>query len=175
MELMVVCGAAAGGFQLVARPLTDKIVTKRQRVGQGQKAVSHPPLVPGCFPAGGLFWLWCKYVGTVKTDMQFTEVESLLTDQLLWKLRGTAVYDVNFYYAATEESQDAAASTGTGTAAYNVEAQIFKDTGVWRKLNFSLGGSRAAPTREECKKRQCPKRYCVEPGSVRDWKLEIGD
>ncbi len=91
-------------------------------------------LLVGCFGFG--FNLW----GTVKTDMQFTELEylggetiptvgleSMPTDLPLWKLRGTAVYDVNFNFAATEESQDTAVATCTGTATYNVEVQIFKD------------------------------------------------
>ncbi len=91
-------------------------------------------LLVGCFGFGLDMW------GTVKTDMELTELEylggetiptvgldSLPTDTPLWKLRGTAVYDVNFYYTATDEGQDAAVATCTGTATYNIEVQIFKD------------------------------------------------
>lgn len=91
-------------------------------------------LLAGCFGVGYDLW------GTVKTDMQFTELEHLGGETIptvgiesmpetppLWKLRGTAVYDVSFNFAGTEEGQDAAVATCTGTATYNVEALIYKD------------------------------------------------
>ncbi|MEJ2746934.1 MAG: hypothetical protein P8183_03315 [Anaerolineae bacterium] len=107
---------------------------------KGKKPYAILPLFLAAFLLVGCFGFGLDMWGTVKTDMQFTELEylggeaiptvgleSLPTDLPLWKLRGTAVYDVNFYYAATEESQDTAVATCTGTATYNVEVQIFKD------------------------------------------------
>ncbi|MCB9421136.1 MAG: hypothetical protein H6667_15145 [Ardenticatenaceae bacterium] len=107
---------------------------------KGKKPYAILPLFLAVFLLVGCFGFGLDMWGTVKTDMQLTELEylggetiptvgldSLPTDTPLWKLHGTAVYDVSFYYAATEESQDAAVATCTGTATYNVEVQIFKD------------------------------------------------
>jgi hypothetical protein len=92
-------------------------------------------LLAGC--AGFNMW------GTVTSDTQFTEVEYLGGEAVpvigadslpdappLWKLRGTADYTVDFYVEAsadTEDSSATAVSHCSGTATYNVEAQIFKD------------------------------------------------
>ncbi len=51
----------------------------------------------------------------------------------LWKMQGTADYDVDFYFSATVSEEDGEGAETvtithcTGKKTYKVEAQIFKD------------------------------------------------
>jgi len=91
-------------------------------------------LLAGCFGMSADFW------GTVDMNASFTQLEYLGGETVpvvgleappsetpLWKLRGTADYTLDNHFTVFDEGDVAAAVHCTGTAKYNVEAQIFKD------------------------------------------------
>jgi hypothetical protein len=95
-------------------------------------------LLAGCVGFGFNMW------GTVTSEAQFTQFEYLGGESIpvigpdsssdtvpLWRLRGTADYVVDFYVEASTDTVEGESATAvthcTGTATYNVEAQVFKD------------------------------------------------
>ena len=94
-------------------------------------------LLVGCFGLGFEFW------GTIGSEARFTELEfldgdavpvvgtdGLPADTPQWHMRGLADYTVDIRFGATDDEGNEAVIHCSGTATYNVEAQIFKDIAV---------------------------------------------